>query len=325
MDWANGRLNVNRDNQLHARGISQRAWQPPSFRQNRFAVLFCASHMLSSIILTLMKIKVKDSDSFHSAKGLSNAGEVAKPQAVAPPKQWQSLNGALIIVILLFVLFCALALLRSLGNKDEEESVTQQPQQNTKREPAAIADQAEYRELTQGDVDDLKARGIDPTPYIGKRWPVAKNPKQPKLTPEDIDYLRKQGLDPNTFRYADQREQSQVNGIAYIGNFMGMTNFPISSDYIISITPTSIKFQFNGQTFACSGHYAVVLNTPRKHRNPAFGFGTPEKAKMVIMDDFGGEAMPLPGATVWEKSDGFIDVEAMGKEWIYSGSYTIQQ
>jgi hypothetical protein len=86
----------------------------------------------------------------------------------------------------------------------------------------------------------------------------------------------------------------------------------------------ALQFQINGQTYDYSGHYAVMLSTPRKHKNPMFGFGTPDKAKLIIIDDFDGEAMPLPDATIWEKSSGFIDVEALGKEWIYSGTYTIQ-
>ena len=71
-------------------------------------------------------------------------------------------------------------------------------------------------------------------------------------------------------------------------------------------------------------YYAVVNNTPRKHRNPLLGLGTPEKAKLIVIEDFGGDTMWLPDATIWEKSNGFIDVEAMGKEWIYYGNYSIQ-
>jgi len=35
--------------------------------------------------------------------------------------------------------------------------------------------------------------------------------------------------------------------------------------------------------------------------------------------------MPLVDATIWEKSNGFLDVTAMEKEWIYSGTYSIQK
>jgi hypothetical protein len=33
--------------------------------------------------------------------------------------------------------------------------------------------------------------------------------------------------------------------------------------------------------------------------------------------------MILPNATIWEKTDGFIDAVAADKEWIHSGNYTI--
>lgn len=125
---------------------------------------------------------------------------------------------------------------------------------------------------------------------------------------------------------SDEKGQTQpaANGIAYMDSFLGETNFCIPSDYVISMKTESLKFQLYGKTYNYSGHYAVMLNTPRKHRNPGLGFGTPEKAKLVLIEDFGGDAMPLQDATIWEKSSGFIDVEALGKEWIYSGSYSIQ-
>jgi hypothetical protein len=53
------------------------------------------------------------------------------------------------------------------------------------------------------------------------------------------------------------------------------------------------------------------LITSRKHRAPLLRLGTPEKAKLIIINNFGGDAIPLPDATVWEKSNGFIDVEAL--------------
>lgn len=72
-------------------------------------------------------------------------------------------------------------------------------------------------------------------------------------------------------------------------------------------------------------HYTLVmLNTPRQHKNPYFGFGSPETAKLVILENVGGVAYPLQNATIWEKSKGFIVVTALGKEWIYFGTYTIQ-
>jgi hypothetical protein len=70
-----------------------------------------------------------------------------------------------------------------------------------------------------------------------------------------------------------------------------------------------------------------LLTTPRKHKNPYFGLGSPETAKLLTLEDFfKGESdgtMLLSNATIWEKSDGFIDAEALGKEWIHSGNYTV--
>jgi hypothetical protein len=145
-----------------------------------------------------------------------------------------------------------------------------------------------------------------------------------RLTKEDIAYLKSQGIDPTTVTVQDT-PQPQVHGIAFMDSFFGTTNFCVPSDNVISMKADALKFQINGTAYDYSGHYAVMLTTPRKHKNPSFGFGTPDKAKLIIIDDFGGETMPLPDATIWEKSKGFIDVEALGKEWIYSGTYTIQQ
>jgi hypothetical protein len=146
----------------------------------------------------------------------------------------------------------------------------------------------------------------------------------PRLTKDDIAYLKSQGIDPTTVTVQDT-PQPQVHGIAFMDSFLGTTNFCVPSDNVISMKTDALKFQINGTTYDYSGHYAVMLTTPRKHRNPSFGFGTPDKAKLIIIDDFGGETMPLPDATIWERSNGFIDVEALGKEWIYSGTYTIQK
>ncbi len=86
----------------------------------------------------------------------------------------------------------------------------------------------------------------------------------------------------------------------------------------------SLKFKFYGQTYDYSGHYTVILNTPRQHKNPYFGFGSPETANLIILENVGESTFPLQNATIWEKSSGFIDVVALGKEWIHSGTYTIQ-
>jgi hypothetical protein len=137
--------------------------------------------------------------------------------------------------------------------------------------------------------------------------------------------LPKETVVLNRMAVGQGQEQEQSHGIAFIGSFLGTTNFCIPSDNVISMKTDTLKFQIDGITYDYSGHYSVMLNTPRKHKNPSFGFGTPDKAKLIIIDDFGGHAMPLPDATIWEKSKGFIDVEALGMEWIYSGTYTIQK
>jgi hypothetical protein len=88
--------------------------------------------------------------------------------------------------------------------------------------------------------------------------------------------------------------------------------------------PQSLKFRINGQDYDYSGNYTVMLNTPRQHKNPYFGLSSPETAKVVILEDFGGNMWPLQNATIWEKKVNYIDVVALDKEWIYSGTYTIQ-
>jgi len=74
-----------------------------------------------------------------------------------------------------------------------------------------------------------------------------------------------------------------------------------------------------------SGHYTVMLNTQRQHKNPYLGFGSPETATFVILENVGGDSMPLQNATIGEKGNGFVDAVVLSKEWIYSGTYTIQQ
>lgn len=113
------------------------------------------------------------------------------------------------------------------------------------------------------------------------------------------------------------------NAVVSMDNFLGMTNAMLQAD-VISMEPQSLKFRINGKDYDYSGNYTVMLNTPRQHQNPYFGFGSPETAKMVILEDFGGQAMPLQNTTIWERKANFIDAVALNKEWIYSGTYTIQ-
>ena len=67
-----------------------------------------------------------------------------------------------------------------------------------------------------------------------------------------------------------------------------------------------------------------MLNTPRQRKTAYFGLVSTETAKLVTLEDFGGDMLPLKNATIWEKKSNFIDVVALDKEWIYSGAYTIQ-
>ncbi len=113
------------------------------------------------------------------------------------------------------------------------------------------------------------------------------------------------------------------NAVVCMDSFLGMTNAMLPAD-VISMKPESLKFRINGQDYNYSGHYTVTLNTPRQHKNPYFGFGSPETAKILILEDWGGNALPLQNATIWEKHSGFIDATAFDKEWIYSGAYTIR-
>jgi hypothetical protein len=200
--------------------------------------------------------------------------------------------------------------------------------------------------LRDGKVDywnnaDIRLKGKYTTPEnpLQKQYPTESNAP----TPQPLPLAEPSPVLPRTSKQPDRDaenatlkptpmpvitvqapEQPQVNGIAYMDNFLGEKNFCIPSDNIINMKTDALKFQINGTTYNYSGHYAVMLITPRKHRAPLLGFGTPEKAKLIIINNFGGDAIPLPDATVWEKSNGFIDMEALGKEWICSGPYTIQ-
>jgi hypothetical protein len=118
-----------------------------------------------------------------------------------------------------------------------------------------------------------------------------------------------------------------TNAIIYVDNFMGSGKMALSGD-VISFKRDSLKFRIQGKDFDYSGHFSIFLATPRQHKNPYFGFGSPETAKLLIMEDFfKGQtdgAAPIQNATIWEKSEGYIVATGMGKEWIHSGPYTIQ-
>jgi hypothetical protein len=149
---------------------------------------------------------------------------------------------------------------------------------------------------------------------------------------EDVAYLKSQGLTDEQIAELKSVQTNQVvsssssTALIYVDNFLGRgkTGFPAD---IISIKKGALKFKFGQQNFDYSGNFAVLFNTPRHHKNPSFGFGKPETAKFLSLGDFFKDqpdgSVILPDATIWEKSDGFVDAEALGKEWIFSGNYTI--
>jgi hypothetical protein len=150
------------------------------------------------------------------------------------------------------------------------------------------------------------------------------------LSQQDIDFLRSKGIDPSTAEYVDAGSENQKpttpsdlkDAVLWMDTFMGMTNAMLPAD-LITMKKGFLRFRFGGQDYDYSGNFTVALNTPRKHKNAHLGFGSPDKAKFVILENVGGNTFPLPDVTIWEKSSGFIDVEAIGKEWIHSGGYTV--
>jgi hypothetical protein len=120
-----------------------------------------------------------------------------------------------------------------------------------------------------------------------------------------------------------QMRAQQPTALVYLDQFMGAANtsVPVMLDDLISIKTDHLKFRLNNQEFEYSGHYAIWITQARKHST--LGFGAPEKAKYVHINGSGLD-MPLTDATIWEKRTGFIDVEAMGQEFICSGSFEIQ-
>lgn len=152
-------------------------------------------------------------------------------------------------------------------------------------------------------------------------------------TPQEIEELKTRGIDPNTVHPSIQQANVAVaatptppdlkGAMVWMDSFLGTTNAVIAAD-VISMKPEALKFQLFGKDWNYSGHYTVMLNTPRKHTKPYFGLGSPETAKILILENVGGDTFPLQNATIWEKSNGFIDAVALDKEWIYSGTYTIQ-
>ena len=160
------------------------------------------------------------------------------------------------------------------------------------------------------------------------------------IPPQDIPFLKAQGWTDEQIAQAAPVQQPQTNqaplsptpsdlknAIIYVDNFLGSgkTGFPAD---VISFKKGALKFRIGGNDFDYSGNFSILLTTPRKHKNPYFGLGTPETVKLLILEDFfKGEpdgTMPLPNATIWEKSEGYIVATGADKEWIHSGTYTIQ-
>src|ERR1700744_525713 len=101
-----------------------------------------------------------------------------------------------------------------------------------------------------------------------------------------------------------------TNALIYVDHFLLSGQTVLVGD-VMSIKTDSLKLRINGNTFDYSGHFSIILNTPREHKNPYWGFGSPETAKFVVLNDCLKGAtdarMILTDATIWEKSDGYID------------------
>jgi hypothetical protein len=78
---------------------------------------------------------------------------------------------------------------------------------------------------------------------------------------------------------------------------VGTTNAVIAAD-VISMNPEALKIRLFDKDYSYSGHYTVMLNTPRQHKNPYLGFGSPETANLVVLENVGGDSLPLQNATV---------------------------
>ena len=105
-------------------------------------------------------------------------------------------------------------------------------------------------------------------------------------------------------------------------NLFGLANATMVAD-IIGAKRDSLQFRCYGKDYDYSGNYTVMLNMPRQHKYP-FPVGFPQAARFLILGDVGGDVFVLQNVTIWERSDGFINAVASGKEWIYSGGYTVQ-
>ena len=98
-----------------------------------------------------------------------------------------------------------------------------------------------------------------------------------------------------------------TNVLIYVDHFLGSGKTALVAD-VISLKHDALKFRINGNDFDYSGHFSILLITPRKHTNPYFGLGSPETAKFLTLEDFFKDqsdgTMILPNATIWEKAPG---------------------
>jgi predicted lactoylglutathione lyase len=200
------------------------------------------------------------------------------------------------------------------------------------------------RPLVENEVREVRSRGLDPKGMtINADLPIVR-----LLTSEELRNLEEQGIVTSTLTNqsylifskeertalekliakAQQADATPTppelrHAFIWMDSFMGETNACIQAD-VINMKTDALKFQLAFKDYEYSGHYTVVLNKPREHKNPFFGFRSPSTAKLLILENFGGDMMPLTNATIWEKKQEFIDAVSFGKEWIHSGSYSIQ-
>jgi hypothetical protein len=123
---------------------------------------------------------------------------------------------------------------------------------------------------------------------------------------------------------AHAKEPVIKDAVLYLENFLFMTNVTIKAD-VLSLSPGSLKIRLADKNYDYSGNFTIILDKPREHKTSYFGFGAPEKAKFVILNNVLQQAtFPLADATIWEKKKNYVVLESAGKEWIHSGGYTIQ-
>ena len=131
---------------------------------------------------------------------------------------------------------------------------------------------------------------------------------------------------PLSSRAGSDALEGLSSAVIYLDHFMGSGKTTLSGA-VITMKRDVLKFRIGANEYDYSGNYSIFLKTPRQHQNPYFGFGTPETAKLLTLQDFfKGNAdgtVILQNVTIWEKSEGFIDVVVGNKEWIHSGNYTI--